>query len=448
VEKESSRPAKRPRVTPPPERSERSKKFDQETLKRQEKKDTDKKEANKAEKKLEDLALPPLLSPTLPAIIEEELAKFAKSGEKDHRRTISSASANSDTIKLHTPSHSASPNLKSNLKDGLLHSSPHYSSKSPRKFPAVPSGKSSDEQRVNISDAAGKSFKDKPPPGTPDASGKTARPTATSTNFFTTLKSGNNTTGPLKNDAIKSEKLPRRLVKLKYGKKNAKSVERVLKLKSMPNQKSESGQETSRPRDRAKERDPGDRRNLSEKESGRPSSSNRQPEKRSLSEDRQREYPEKRQKPSPASLDDVPKSRAAVTPAFKSPNVTTPSRGQISQTSTPRKTDSIKSVPMKRVDSTEASARTPQGYSSVTTSVPPSAEKERPLNGHPADRDSRGGSVTRKDKTEEERLMKLAISLKHRRDELLQTKESFKKSTPVTDADKKLADVVGLESIL
>src|SRR5205814_183895 len=154
--------------------------------------------------------------------------------------------------------------------------------KSPRKFPAVPSGKSSDEQRVNISDAAGKSLKDnKPPPGTPEAGGKTARSTATSTNFFTTLKSGNNATGSLKNDAIKSEKLPRRIVKLKYGKKNAKSVERYLKLKSTPNQKSESGQETSRPRDRAKERDRGDRRNLSEKESGRPSSSNRQLEKRS-----------------------------------------------------------------------------------------------------------------------------------------------------------------------
>jgi hypothetical protein len=139
----------------------------------------------------------------------------------------------------------------------------------------------------------------------------------------------------------------------------------------------------------------------------------------------------------------MPKSKAAVPPAFKSP---TPSKGQISQTSTPKKNDSIKSVPMKRVDSTEASARTPQGYSSVTTSVPPSAEKERPLNGHAADRDVRGGSAGRRDKTEEDRLMKLAKSLKHKRDELLQTK--VKKPTPVTDTDKKQADVVGLESIL
>ncbi|KAF4628665.1 hypothetical protein G7Y89_g9491 [Cudoniella acicularis] len=124
-------------------------------------------------------------------------------------------------------------------------------------------------------------------------------------------------------------------------------------------------------------------------------------------------------------------------PALKSPAHIGPSEKSL--LTTPRKGDAMKTIAMRRVDSNDSHARTPQA---ATISTPASAEKPR-INGelrvHP-DLDRLRG--------EEKRLTAQATKLKHKMDEILKLKTDIREARNVTEAQRKLGLSYGLECIV
>jgi hypothetical protein len=133
---------------------------------------------------------------------------------------------------------------------------------------------------------------------------------------------------------------------------------------------------------------------------------------------------------------DTSKSRPASGPstAAKSPAPSAPPQKNL--LSTPKKPDAMKSVMMRKIDSSDGHARTPQA---VSTSTPASAEKPR-VNG-----DSRSSAETENLRSTVNNLDAQALKLKRKMDEILQTKSQ---SRNLNDAQKVLGLSVGLECVV
>jgi hypothetical protein len=131
---------------------------------------------------------------------------------------------------------------------------------------------------------------------------------------------------------------------------------------------------------------------------------------------------------------DVQKSRTTLDPPFKSPAITGPSPKNL--LSTPKKGDAMKTTAMRRVDSNDGLSRTPQ----TSTSTPASAEKLR-VNG-----DVRSNPDHDHLRAEEKKLGDVALKLKRKMDEILKTK-SLNRDT-VTEQEMKLGLCHGMESLV
>lgn len=130
---------------------------------------------------------------------------------------------------------------------------------------------------------------------------------------------------------------------------------------------------------------------------------------------------------------DVPKPQRPTTPSMKPATTSGPSRSDL--LATPKKGDALKSVAMRKVDSTDSHARTPQLSS---TSTPVSAEKPR------ANGEIRTPELE-KLKAEESKFTQLGTRLKRKMDGILKTKE--KNAPAVPEAERKLGLCIGLESL-
>jgi hypothetical protein len=131
----------------------------------------------------------------------------------------------------------------------------------------------------------------------------------------------------------------------------------------------------------------------------------------------------------------VSKSRVTLEPPFKSPGLNTPSHKDL--LATPKKGDAMKSVAMRKVDSNDGLARTPQ---TAATSTPASAEKPR-LNG-----DIRPSPENEKLRADQKKAHEVALSLKRKMDGILKVKSGPDRSG-VTEADRKLGCSIGCESL-
>jgi len=131
----------------------------------------------------------------------------------------------------------------------------------------------------------------------------------------------------------------------------------------------------------------------------------------------------------------VSKSRVTLEPPFKSPGLNTPSHKDL--LATPKKGDAMKSVAMRKVDSNDGLARTPQ---TAATSTPASAEKPR-LNG-----DIRPSPENEKLRADQKKAHEVALSLKRKMDMLLKVK-FFPDRSGVTETDRKLGCSIGCESL-
>ncbi|KAH8657121.1 hypothetical protein BGZ60DRAFT_434770 [Tricladium varicosporioides] len=124
-------------------------------------------------------------------------------------------------------------------------------------------------------------------------------------------------------------------------------------------------------------------------------------------------------------------------PALKSPAHISPSEKTL--LATPRKGDAMKTVAMRRVDSNDGNARTPQ---TAPISTPASAEKPR-VNG-----EVRVHPDIERLKAEEKRLTTQATKLKHKMDEVLKLKTDPRNVEKIPDIQRKLGLCYGLECIV
>ncbi|RDW95356.1 hypothetical protein BP5796_01119 [Coleophoma crateriformis] len=211
------------------------------------------------------------------------------------------------------------------------------------------------------------------------------------------------------------------IVKLRYKRSDSGIIKQLLALKSVPT-KEFRRLEAQRLDAERRAREYGNEEEFDEEEEetvSRPSLAKKRPVDSSNQEPPKRKVPE--------SLD-VAKLSTPVTPAFRSPGLTGPS--QKSLLATPKKGDAMKSAlggaVMRRIDSSDGHARTPQATSSST---PASAEKPRFTNGD-----------TRPEYD------KLGLRLKRKMDTILKTKEK-PAAQNISDKDRKLGLCIGLECI-
>lgn len=208
----------------------------------------------------------------------------------------------------------------------------------------------------------------------------------------------------------------RLLVKLKYRKQYAKSIERILKTKPVPN------------------------REVAELTNGivaaKPSASKLKvnESKRPRLQDDQPDASAKRTK-LPAKIDSekqvAPSTR--LTAAFKSPAIPPPSSQKLSDIpkniskNTPKKSEAVKSGVIRKMDSNEGNASTPL---SETTSTPASTERPR-TNGH----DSSAAEIDNLKRIHAQ-YAQLGTTLKRKRDQFLH------------DNDHQMASIAGTESLI
>lgn len=225
-----------------------------------------------------------------------------------------------------------------------------------------------------------------------------------------------------------SSEKPSLIVKLKYKKRNAKAIERILKLGSTPN-KDFLRLEKER---LAKQKPPSKDDDESEDEpplatiTAKPPPSKKRP---SDINDRLSEPAPKRAKLPDI---DISKAKTSLEPPFRSPAPSQPPQKNL--LATPKRGDAMKSVAMRRVDSNDGNARTPQ---TMSTSTPASAEKPR-LNGEPRPHSDLH--------LESKKLDETAFKLKRRMDEILQNKVIGGLDT-VSDGQKQLGWCVALECV-
>ncbi|KAI9774929.1 MAG: hypothetical protein M1840_000145 [Geoglossum simile] len=342
--------------------------------------------------------LPPLLSPTLPASIEAELARIeelelsAASKNLTHQKSNSTASSSSDNKNL-SSSHTSSPNSTKSLpSEKRNQSSPTVPGKKPKKEP--PRAETAVGKRPSNSET--KTASGKRDVGTKATQREVG---ATKSSFFNYLRDPNSSASApaieVKSGRTETGK-KKLIVKLKYGKGNKTRVQRLLNLnsKSQPKRVSEvksstkdrSKEDSRHDRDRQQDKEargeksqeghddqksgkdsrgvnPKDSGKIRQKELPKPAEKRPRPE----DEERAREPPAKKQK-----APEVPskvKIRTPTAPAFRSPATTSTGNIQRDQDATPKKqSQATASAPMHRVGSSEAHVRTPRA-------PPGSAEK-------------------------------------------------------------------------
>ncbi|KUJ09015.1 uncharacterized protein LY89DRAFT_318143 [Mollisia scopiformis] len=212
------------------------------------------------------------------------------------------------------------------------------------------------------------------------------------------------------------------IVKLKYKKRRAEGIRRILGIRAKPSQdfvrlekqRIAGQQKESRPL-QDEDSDDADEPMAKTAAKAPASASKKRPEP----VEPRSEPPAKRLK-GPESID-VAKSKTALEPAFKSPALSQPNQKGL--LSTPKKGDAMKSATMRKVNSSDGHAHTPQ----TSTSTPTSAEKPR-VNGA-SHLDSRD----------------LCIYLKRKMDSILHLKDG--KRDTVDEAAKKLGLSVALECV-
>ena len=408
--------------------------------------------------------LPPLLSPTLPAYIEEELSRFANlpplgetGGSKNHSRTSSS----SDT-KLQTLSRTSTPSKKARVPDKNLLTS----SKTTGTTAAKGLGLVSSKVRGDT-DGGPREVRKAPLPQ--ESKGRSDGAEAGGRSSQSGTKGG---------APIDSEGRKRRLVvKLKYGRGRRKDVQRILNISARPKKvlgdtqgsvkevKAERDREQDglSQRDNTKGRSQDDRSldkgklltkgnalgttqerrearadgNDSDRAKAQHKSGEKRP--RITSDERATEPPTKRHKV-PESLDVSKKPRTPLQPPFRSPALSVTGSGQKSQASTPM--NNSKSTAMRRVDSSEA--RTPKSARTEATA--------QPRGGEPASTDGKpqgSGSGRSKEvdawKAEYKRFLELGRQLKHHAQETLRPKTE---GAPVEEQARKQGAALAVESVL
>jgi hypothetical protein len=225
---------------------------------------------------------------------------------------------------------------------------------------------------------------------------------------------------------------PSRIVKLKYKKRRANDIQRILGMRSKqspefvrlerarlakesrPDEDSDDADEPIATKTAAKAPVSAKKRPIEAVEPRSEPSSSKRPEAVVV------EPPAKRQKP----LDtiDVAKSKTSLEPAFKSPAMS--QTNQKNLLATPKKADASKSAAMRKVNSSDGHAHTPQ----TSTSTPASAEKPR-LNG-----------ISPVDSKKE-----LGTYIKRKMDSILHLKDGKRDS--VSETNRKLGLSVALECI-
>ncbi|TVY68830.1 hypothetical protein LSUE1_G008845 [Lachnellula suecica] len=227
----------------------------------------------------------------------------------------------------------------------------------------------------------------------------------------------------------RAETSPTLIVKLKYKKSRTKTIERMLNLRPTPNKEStpvEPARKGLAPSALARDF-------TSDSEEETPLAKKSVPTSRKRPSVEPPRAPESKRVKSDIAEATRPNHTAQKHP-FKSPAVTSapPDRNLLS---TPKKGDSMKTVAMRRVDSNDGNARTPQA-----TSTPASAEKP-----------SRPATLASPEidrlKAEERRYSSQALKLKHKMDDTLKTKNQTEREK-VTEEQRKLGLSVGLECIV
>ncbi|KAI9871125.1 MAG: hypothetical protein M1830_003287 [Pleopsidium flavum] len=426
--------------------------------------------------------LPPLLSPTLPASIEEELAKLPSSppslnGKSGHRKTGSLASSCSDTKHL-ASSRTSSPSLTNSVNSYKKGKTIDSNSKSTdRSLPKTELDAKSDRKAVE----AGK----RPPTAeskirsyTPEVGNKSVKinGSAGASSFFEGLKTGNYTSSvvpPTTAPKIEKPELQKkRIVRLKIPKSLRKTVVRILQMKPQPKKikdlepKQEKVTEDTKrksrednglkrvEKDRERVRSDGDRATERDKIGSkgevevhlRGSAKAAEKRPRTSDDDHTREPPSKRQKP-PNGLDLSQKPRTPIPPAFKSPALSQQGSAQKSQISTPKR--EVKSVAMRRIESGDGDVKTPQGaIRAGTPNAPGSAEKTKPSSTIPS-----SGSTSNSGRNEDisalraghKKYLALGRELKYAADKLLKSKE---KDAVVDEASAKQGTAIAFECVL
>jgi hypothetical protein len=236
---------------------------------------------------------------------------------------------------------------------------------------------------------------------------------------------------------VVTQKKDQLIVKLKYKKRKANDIARILKLEPRPTKEflrleRERVARQEMPKNEDSEEDIPIAVTIS-KPPAAPSVTKKRPSE--SIESRTSEPAAKRPKVSDSI--EVSRAKAPAEPTFKSPAVSAPPPSQKTLLATPKKGDAMKSVAMRKVDSSDGHARTPQAAS---TSTPASSEKPR-LNG-----DSRSSVENDSLRATIKNFDDQALKLKRKMDEILQTKTRGFGS--ITESQKILGLSVGLECIV
>jgi len=260
-------------------------------------------------------------------------------------------------------------------------------------------------------------------------------------------------------DAPKSEDREPKIVRLSYKKRQAKDIERILKMKPVPTKEFKAreaerlmaedsvivasssrrdvstsrGEPSSSRRDHSTSRkQASSRKDTSDSEDEAPlaSVSSKMPAKKRPAPAEERPEPPAKRAKVPEKVD-VARSRAVDAPAFKSPVASAPPPKTL--LATPKKPEAIKSVAMRKVDSSDGHARTPQA---MATSTAASAEKPR-TNG------DRNADIV-EFRSAGDKYNELALKLKRKMDSHLKTKE---RGANPSASEKKLGLSTGVECI-
>ena len=373
------------------------------------------------------LDLPPLLSP-LPADLDSSPGlkptsgfKKSESGKNSSQSTPSKLKVGSDTIVVKKPSPMESSPLSEPPKSPLA---PLPALLSPT-LPQVIEDelirlqqKSAEKAEKHALSTAEARYEKSRQPDTPGVARKTVIPKV----GHPPKKTG---------ESSKSKDRPEKLIiKLKYKKRKANDIRRILGLKPHPDRRFlELEKERIRSTSKAPDTEDEDDVPLS-KIATKPTSAPISKKRSSDSFESRTSEPATKRPKGPEPID-VSKSHKTLDPPFKSPALTAPS--QKSLLSTPKKSgDAMKSVAMRRVDSTDALSRTPQ----TSTSTPASAEKPR-LNG--VQEHERPGA-------DEKKFGESALRLKRKMDEYLKTKGGNRDT--ITERERKLGVCYGLECLV
>lgn len=294
---------------------------------------------------------------------------------------------------------------------------------------------------------------------------------------FSSTKAGENTDGLSKRlDSNRADR-DKLLVKLKYGKRNSKTIARLLQMTARPvaeakilpvsahasagsetRKHARMGDDTEEPstkrnkvanndaplpvpsgtgaRKHARLADDAEqpsakRPKVPNKDGSAANSSGSEVKKHAHPADDAEEPSTKR--PKLAGSADVQRARTPLTPSARSP---APSMAQ-KTFSTPKKGDAMKSVAMRRVDSNDGQVLTPHGGS---VSTPASTEKPRTSGG-----DSKYAELDAL-KAAHTKYTAIGTMLKRQGDLILKIKE--KDPSPVSDEEKRLGAVIAIESVI